>query len=351
VLTLYDPVQRRHRPAYTLHRGRRSAALDTPARTESILAALDREGIGPVEPPDDPGLDPILAVHDAGMVAFLQAAHQRHQAGAVPEDPDPVFPTFFPPPGQRRRPASFEGQRGYYAADTEVPIDAATWPAARAAAHCAWTGARRLLDGARHVYALCRPPGHHAGPDVMGGYCYLNNVAVAAQWLGQAGRVAIVDIDYHHGNGTQAIFYANPGVWYGSLHVDPNEAYPYFAGYAAETGAGAGAGTNRNVPLPPGTGEAPYLAALAGLLDAAAAFDPRWIVVSAGFDTYERDPTGTFTLTRTSFAEIGRRLAAMGRPTLIVQEGGYCPPGIPVTDPARSLGANVAALLQGMASA
>lgn len=251
-----------------------------------------------------------------------------------------MFPTYFPPPGQRRRPSCFEGQKGYYCIDMEVPIDENTWDAAVASAHCAWTGAMLLRSGESCVYALCRPPGHHAGPDFLGGYCYLNNAAVAAQALrGNDGRVAILDIDYHHGNGTQAIFYADPGMCYGSLHVDPDIAYPFYAGYADEKGTGAGEGTNWNVPLPTGTSQRQYISALKSLLEHLAAFDPLWLVVSAGFDTYIHDPISTFGLTTAGIHEIGRCIHALGKPTLVVQEGGYC---------LQDLGLNVVAFLEGL---
>jgi acetoin utilization deacetylase AcuC-like enzyme len=223
----------------------------------------------------------------------------------------------------------------------EVPIDAHTWAAALAAACCAWTGARRLDVGESPVYALCRPPGHHAGPDFMAGYCYLNNAAIAARALcGEGERVAVLDIDYHHGNGTQAIFYRDPDVCYGSLHINPHTAYPYFAGYADERGMGPGEGTNWNVPLDPGTTEREYLAALEGLLERVARFDPRWLVVSAGFDTYVEDPISAFEITTAGFRHIGARIRALAKPTLVVQEGGYHVP---------HLGQNVVALLGALA--
>jgi acetoin utilization deacetylase AcuC-like enzyme len=172
----------------------------------------------------------------------------------------------------------------------------------------------------------------------MGGYCYLNNVAIAARALCQGReRVAILDVDYHHGNGTQAIFYAQAGVWYGSLHIDPRTAYPFFAGYEDERGTQAGHGTNWNVPLPPGTGQDRYLSALDALLERLCAFDPRWLIVSAGFDTYVRDPISKFRLTTATYHEMGIRIRALNRPTLVVQEGGYH-----VAD----LGRNVVTLLQ-----
>jgi len=340
VLTIYSDVQRAHRPAYVVKQGERSPSFDVPERVDSILSAVREKELGPVIAPDDAGLEPIRAVHDAGMVEYLATAHAQQNAEAGVSTP--VFPTFFPPPGQRGRPGCFEGLKGFYCTNTGVPIDENTWKAAVASAHCAMTGARHLQSGESRVYALCRPPGHHAGPDFFGGYCYLNNAAIAAHLLREDGeRVAILDIDYHHGNGTQAVFYADPGVWYGSLHVDPDADYPFFAGYADEAGTEAGKGTNWNVPLSPGTGQDRYLCALDALLARLIAFDPQWLIVSAGFDTYIDDPIGTFRLTTAGFNEIGLRIQALNIPTLVVQEGGYCVP---------DLGRNVVAFLEGLAN-
>jgi acetoin utilization deacetylase AcuC-like enzyme len=335
MLTIYTAVQRTHRHAYILKQGTQARSWEVPERVDSILAALREAGLGPVVEPEDGGLEAVYAVHDEGMVTFLATAAAQQRASGGP--PGPVVPTYFPPPGQRRRSECFEGQKGYYCVDTEVPVDAHTWKAALASARCAWSGAMRVRAGEPVVYALCRPPGHHAGPDFMGGYCYLNNAAIAARALCQEGeRLAIVDVDYHHGNGTQAIFYRDPDVGYASLHVDPRAAYPFFAGYEDETGQGNGRGTNWNVPLPPGTGQETYLSALRTLLARVRAFEPRWIVLSAGLDTYVHDPVSTFQVTTAGYAEIGAQIRVLGRPTLVVQEGGYH-----VAD----LGRNVVALL------
>ncbi len=373
--TIFSEVQRAHRHPYVVKQSEPQPSYEVPERVDSILAAIREAALGPVIAPTNAGLDPICAVHDAGMVEFLAMAYARHQQELdVPNEDehpaDAVFASFFPPPGQRRRPRCFEGQKGLYCVDMEVPIGEHTWEAALASAHCAWTGAQHLRaswttseapltsvgrPSANHsdvswtrspdrgscVYALCRPPGHHAGPDFCGGYCYLNNAAIAAQALRQGGaRVAILDIDYHHGNGTQAVFYTDPDVGYGSLHVDPAMAYPFFAGYVDEAGADAGEGTNWNVPLPHGTDQARYMAALEGLLEHVRAFDPAWVVVSAGFDTYLYDPIGTFQITTEGFYEIGLHIRALDKPTLVIQEGGYHVP---------DLGRNVVALLRALA--
>jgi acetoin utilization deacetylase AcuC-like enzyme len=304
---------------------------------DSILLAIRESKLGKVIQPAATGSDPIYVVHDAGMIEYLATANARHRT----EDGDstPVFPTFFAPPGQRRRPSCFEGQKGFYCTNMGVPIDENTWETAVASARCAMTGAMYLRSGERFVYALCRPPGHHAGPDFFGGYCYLNNAAIAVTILRKDDeRVGILDIDYHHGNGTQAIYYTDPNVWYGSLHIDPDTDYPFYAGYADETGSGAGKGTNSNMPLPPGTSQEHYISALETLLQDLTSFDPRWLVVSAGFDTYIHDPVGTFLVTTSGFFKIGRRVRALNKPTLVVQEGGYHVP---------DLGSNVAAFLSG----
>jgi acetoin utilization deacetylase AcuC-like enzyme len=369
VLTVFSDVQRMHRHPYVVKQSERQPSYEIPERIDCILEAIREAGLGPVVAPTDAGLEPVYAVHDAGMVEFLATAYARHQEDRESQS-EAVFASFFPPPRQRRRPRCFEGQKGFYCVDMEVPIGEHTWEAALASAHCAWTGAQHLqaIYGGSDivplasvgisstnerggwtrspgrtpqcVYALCRPPGHHAGPDFCGGYCYLNNAAIAAQALRQGGdRVAILDIDYHHGNGTQAIFYADPDVGYASLHIDPATAYPFFAGYADETGVGAGEGTNWNVPLPHGTDQASYIAALETLLERVCAFDPQWLVVSAGFDAYIHDPIGTFKVTTEGFHEIGCRIRPLGKPILVVQEGGYHVP---------DLGKNVVALLSAL---
>ncbi|MGC9346634.1 MAG: histone deacetylase family protein [Anaerolineae bacterium] len=339
MLTFFSDLQRRHRHPYVVNGGRQLPSYDDVARVDAILAALQQTGMGPVLAPEEMGLAPLYAVHDAGMVDFLMNAYARHRAGGG--EAPAVFPSFFPPSGQCRRPDRFEGQKGFYCVDMEVPIGEGTWEAAKASASCAWTGAVALLDGAPLVYALCRPPGHHAGPDFMGGYCYLNNAAVAAQALTRDGRdrVAVLDIDYHHGNGTQAIFYDDPDVAYGSLHVDPDTAYPFFAGYADEQGAGPGEGLNRNVPLPPGTGEGGYISTLVSLLAWVRAFDPHWLVVSAGFDTYVHDPVSTFEITTEGYRRMAYRIGELDKPVLVVQEGGYYLP---------DLGANAVVFLEAL---
>ena len=229
MLIVYSAVQWSHRPAYVVKGGNPSRSYDVPERIDSILSAIQENELGAVVEPANAGLAPICAVHDAGMIEYLASAFVEHNAGS--DTGTPVFPTFFPPPGQRRRPGCFEGQKGFYCTNMGVPIGEHTWEAALASAQCAVTGAELLRSGRACVYALCRPSGHHAGPDFFGGYCYLNNAAIAAGVLCQeGGRVAILDLDYHHGNGTQAIFFRDPDVWYGSMHNHPRTDYPNNAG-------------------------------------------------------------------------------------------------------------------------
>lgn len=299
---------------------------EVPARAEIILSAIQVAGVGPVIAPTDHGLDPILAVHDTGFVEFLRGAYDAEGA--------PVFVESFATRAIRRKPKGSAGLKGYYAFGDDSPLLEGTWTAAYWSAQCALTAADLIRDGERSAYALCRPPGHHAAADLYGGACYLNSAAIAARYLqphlassprgrGDRGGAAILDIDYHHGNGTQEIFYTDPAVLYCSLHVDPDSEYPFYWGGADERGEGAGEGFNRNWPLPNGTGDAAYLAALDEALSVIRDFDPHTLVVSAGFDIVWGDPWGGFDITRDGLREIGRRIAALDVPTVIVQEGGY----------------------------
>lgn len=301
---------------------------EIPQRVDVILAALRAAGLGPVVEAEDHGLAPILAVHTTALVELLQAASEASrsaQPAGMPLGPGGYFAVR----GARHRPSGWPQRAGYHAIDGDAPILPGTWAAAYWSAQAALTAADRVLAGSRVAYALCRPPGHHASADQYGGYCYLNNAAIAVRRLQQgsaARRVAVVDVDYHHGNGTQEIFYADPTVLVCSLHADPDHEYPYFWGGADERGEGEGLGANRNWPLPAGTDDAAYLAALEEALDAVRSFRPDALVVSAGFDLLAGDPsatTGGFAVTLDGVAEVGRRLAGLALPTVIVQEGGY----------------------------
>ncbi len=301
--------------------------LEIPDRGEAILAAVASTQLGAVVPATDLGLAPIVAVHDVAFVDFLQRAYselQQRQPGTFMLLPD----AYFAVRGQRHRPIELRRLANYYAIDRDCPVLAGTWEAAYWSVQVALTAANLVQGGERAAYALCRPPGHHASIDQYGGYCYLNNAAIAARWLqgANSSRVAIVDIDTHHGNGTQEIFYADASVLTCSLHADPDVEYPYFWGGREEVGVGAGIGYNRNWPLPPRTNDEAYLVALDEALDEVRVFAPEVLIISAGSDLMAEDPSapdGGLAITPAGLGEIARRLAALNLPTVIVQEGGY----------------------------
>jgi acetoin utilization deacetylase AcuC-like enzyme len=251
-----------------------------------------------------------------------------------------MLPSGFPARGLRRdrRPGGISGAMGYYAFDASTPIVAGSWDAAIAAARCAMTAAALVTEGEGAAYALCRPPGHHAGRGSYGGYCFLNNAALAAQALRDSGasRVAVLDVDYHHGNGTQDIFWDRDDVLFVSLHGTPDTEYPWFLGYADEHGAGRGDGYTLNLPLPCGSGWDAYAAALGTALDGIRAYAPEALVVSLGVDTFESDPISAFKLAREHYPLMGSMIAGLGLPTVLVQEGGYA---------VEAIGANVAGVL------
>lgn len=293
---------------------------EVPARAEQLLhGALDVGAV--VVEPDDRGMAPLTAVHTQGLLELLSTAYERF--GQLPEGPRPVIPDSFATRHLGGRVSrSIWGQLGHYCADNLTPIGPFTWDAAYWAAQTALSAAASVDDGAPLAYALCRPPGHHAYADLYGGFCYLNNAAIAAAWLAERGRrVAILDIDYHHGNGTQAIFYERPDIFTCSIHADPEDEYPYFCGYADERGACGR--SNRNIPLPPGTDDVAYLTALDQALAEIVVMDPDVVLVSLGLDTLADDPQGGFRLTAAGLGRIGRQIGRVGRPLLVVQEGGY----------------------------
>jgi acetoin utilization deacetylase AcuC-like enzyme len=222
-------------------------------------------------------------------------------------------------------PHNVAARLGQYAFDSGTPLMAGSWQAARGGAACALAAAQAVLDGAPSAFALTRPPGHHAGPAFMGGYCFLNNAAIAAQALRDGGlaRVGVLDVDYHHGNGTQTCFYERADVFTASIHGDPRTEYPFFLGHADERGAGAGEGFNLNIPLPRGSGPQAWFAALDQALQAVSHFAPQALVVPLGLDTFEGDPISGFTLRSTDYLHMGRALAALGLPTVFTMEGGY----------------------------
>jgi acetoin utilization deacetylase AcuC-like enzyme len=311
---------------------------EVPARVDALTGALRAGGLA-TRPASDHGLAPIERIHDKDYLAFLQSAFTRYQA--LPDSGPIMRAQAFAVRHTARRPNALMGQAGWYLSSQSAPIVAATWTAAVGSAHAAIDAAEAVLAGDRFAYALCRPPGHHAHTDMAGGFCYLNNAAIAAQHMLDAGTgpVAILDFDVHHGNGTQQIFYARDDVFYASVHGDPATLYPFFAGYADETGKGRGAGWNLNLPLPPGARDEAFTKAVGQGIDAIATKNPAALIVSVGFDAQAGDPAANLAVGAPGFQAVGRRVAALGRPTVLIQEGGYL---------VERLGANLTAFLTGL---
>lgn len=330
----FDDRQLAHQPLRELHNGDWVPFAESVERPRSIVAAL--AGWQPVQ---DWGMEPLLAVHDPAYLAFLQRAHDGWLASG--RTGDAIGYTF---PVVRRRPLAFnriDADLGAYSMDAGTPIAAGTWQSAYWSAQTSLTALDDLItSGNSSAFALCRPPGHHAGRDYMGGYCYLNNAAIAAR-AAQArgvGPVAILDIDYHHGNGTQDIFLDDASVFFASIHADPCTDYPFYWGHADECGEGSAASTTLNLPLPRGTDGAAYRPALDEALAAISRWGARMLVVSFGADTHHSDPISHFALGSADYGDIARSIAALGMPVLVVMEGGYA---------VGNLGQNVSAFLAG----
>lgn len=325
----YHPDQSKHDPQQYMRFGQIVAPKDLPERTEKLLGALAKHGIAP-ELPAAHGKEPILAVHSAGFVAFLETLWQRWLA--LPERGPEAWPNTFPywsgrPDQEVRqpcRPKGIVGQMGWYLGDMSVPVGEHCWLSTLRSAETAVSGADALLAGERAVYALCRPSGHHARTDRASGFCYVNNTAVAAQRLRRKFRkVAILDVDAHHGDGTQQIFYRRDDVLTISVHADPANYYPFFTGYDDEHGNGPGEGYNINLPLAPGAGGAEMAAAVDRAGRAIREFHAEALVVALGYDAHKDDPIGVLKLEAEDFGTIGAKVRALGLPTLVVQEGGY----------------------------
>lgn len=317
----YAAEQKKHDPKAFLSSGAPQPNPEQPERVERLLAGARAAGCEVVRPKDH-GLGPIAAVHTPEYLDFLENIYPRWRRieGASEE----VIPNIHPIARDGAYPASAVGQAGYHMADTACPISAETWESVQWSAWSAVDAADAVMAGAPAAYALCRPPGHHAFADVAGGFCFVNNSAVAAQHLRKtAARVAILDVDLHHGNGTQGIFYARPDVLTVSLHADPVRFYPFFWGHADERGEGPGLGYNLNLPLPRKTADTGFLEALDAGLKRIRAFAPEAIVVALGLDAFEGDPFGGLSVTTPGFARIAEKIAALRLPTVIVQEGGY----------------------------
>ncbi|MBL0093278.1 MAG: histone deacetylase family protein [Piscinibacter sp.] len=352
MLVVHNPEHARHAGRHEMFRGRLVDCHEVPQRLDHVLAELRRRGIGPQLTPLD-----MHAGEDAAFEALLRRVHApryldflaRAWADWVALDPAnaelDALPSVWPVRGFRSdvEPANFAARLGLYSFDAGTPLTAGTWIAARSGAHGAVLAARAVASGSvPSAFALSRPPGHHAGADFFGGYCFLNNAALAAQALRDSGldRIAVLDVDYHHGNGTQSLFYARADVLTVSIHGDPRTEYPFYLGHADERGAGAGEGCNLNLPLPRGTGFARWHEALMQGVDAVRSFGAQALVVALGVDTFEGDPISGFQLRSADYLQVGASLATLGLPTVFTFEGGYA---------VAEVGVNVANVLEGFA--
>jgi acetoin utilization deacetylase AcuC-like enzyme len=337
---------RLHEPGAEIWVGVSTPGTEVPERADRIRVALEERGARVVAATEHPD-SALLAVHDSDLVDYLFSAWEAWRSAGLPEDPgqDRVVPYIFPGPGWAADPAAATNptaRAGQFAYDTMTLIGPGTWEAARAGADAALTAVDLVATGGRAAYACTRPPGHHAARNCFGGSCYLNNAAIAAAAMfdvANGGPVAVIDIDAHHGNGTQQIFYDDPGVLTGSVHVDPGAGwFPHLLGFANEVGTGLGAATNRNIPLPPGSGDEPWLAAVGELAAWAQAGGARSLVIALGVDAAGGDPESPLEVSSAGYSEAGRILGGLELPTVIVQEGGY---------DLATIGALVAAFLEG----
>jgi acetoin utilization deacetylase AcuC-like enzyme/GNAT superfamily N-acetyltransferase len=343
-LSAAEPVAERARPnrqrialvvndKHDIHHVAERGYVEAPVRIRSILEELNRTQLFEPTKLERFPLKHVEAVHDRGFVRFLKSASENVQPGKS------VYPYVFPIRNRARPPKELPLRAGYYCIDTFTPLNENAYIAAVRAVDCALTAAARILDGSRLAYALVRPPGHHAERSSFGGFCYLNSAAVAAHFLSANGRVAVLDIDYHHGNGTQDIFYERSDVLTVSIHGHPRFTYPYFSGYEDETGAGRGSGYNLNIPLPESIGADVYERALDRALARIRKFAPAFLVLSLGLDVARGDPTGSWLLGAKDLRRNGTLIGRLALPTLVVQEGGYR---------TRTLGINARNFFQGL---
>lgn len=335
---VYEPKHQLHDPEHEVQYGVPIPMYEVPARAESIRRTLEADGGFGLGPPTEHGVDPIRRVHDNGLIQFLEEAWtiwQEHGGlvGGASEAPEYFPDTVLHPAlregmGPAREPSAPTGRIGFWCWETMTPIVSGSYPAARVAVDVALTAADLVLSGETAAYGLTRPPGHHSPRAAFGGYGFFNFAAITAEYLVErtGERVAILDVDYHHGNGTQQIFYSRDDVFYVSLHADPDRAYPYFAGWADERGAGKGEGANVNFPLPAGCTNERYLETMDQALAIIKRFDPATLVVSLGFDTFGQDPIADFALSTDIYHELGKRVAQLDRRMVILQEGGYYVP-------------------------
>ena len=342
MITFYNYKHHLHQGKLEMFRGQMVPCFERAARADHVLSELHGRHLGDILAPAQWDTAQLAGIHDPVYLHFLERAWDDWVALDPGNTQHDALPSVWPNHGMRNDvlPDNFAARLGRYAFDTGSPLTSGTWVAAREGAFCALSAAQAVADGARAAFALSRPPGHHAGADFFGGYCFLNNAALAAQALRDKGmdRVAILDVDYHHGNGTQAIFYDRADVLFASIHGDPKTEYPFFLGHADETGTGAGAGFNFNLPLPRGTGFAVWREALRLALRRIADFRPQGLVVSLGLDTFEGDPISGFQLATRDFFAVGHEVAGADLPTVFVFEGGYA---------VAQLGVNAVNVLEG----
>ena len=338
--TVYSDQHRLQHGTAELNDGKLVPCFECPERADLVLVRVRERGIGEVLEPAAHGLDPVLRVHTPAFVEFLRTAWGEWSIEHGDWDALPltwVARTM----REDRVPSTIDGKLSYYALDAGTPITAGTWTAATAAADVALTGVDLVLGGEQHAFSLCRPPGHHAAADLYGGYCFLNNAAIAAQAMRDrgVGTVAVLDVDYHHGNGTQSIFYDRSDVVFASIHGHPQQEYPYFLGYDDETGRGEGEGANANFPLRHGSGWDVWSEALGAACSFLSGHRPDALVVSLGVDTFKDDPISQFRLEHEHYLRIGETIARLGLPTLVVFEGGYA---------VAEIGINAVNVLEGM---
>jgi acetoin utilization deacetylase AcuC-like enzyme len=338
MLTVYSNDHQLHRGTFELSGGELLPCFECPERADLVFAAVREAGLGDIIEPRDFGLEPICRVHDARFVQFLQDAWDLWTAAGRSCDALPY--SWAVRDMQAQEPEHIDGKLAYFSFDATSPIMRGTWQAAKTSANAALTGAATLLDGDACVFSLCRPPGHHAAHDYFGGYCYLNNVAIAAQYLRDQGAatVAILDVDYHHGNGTQSIFYDRDDVLFVSIHGDPDQEFPFFLGRSSETGQGAGRGYNANFPLRWHSSSNQWFAALDKATAFIADYAPDYLLISLGVDTFIEDPISKFRLTNDDYLTMGTKIATLGLPMQFVLEGGYA---------VGDIGTNVANVLRG----
>lgn len=343
--TFYNAHHAQHHGKFEMFRGELVPCFEIPARADYVLQELQARKLGAITPPQAMDDAVITRVHAPRYVDFLRGAWDEWVALDPANAQRDAIPSYWPIRTFRSDvlPVSFSARMGLFSYDAGSPLTAGTWAAAREGAACAWSAAQHVASGGRAAFALTRPPGHHAGADFFGGYCFLNNAAIAAQALRDAGcaRVAVLDVDYHHGNGTQAIFYERADVFFLSIHGDPQTEYPFFLGHADERGAGAGEGFNANWPLPAGASNEQWFEAFEKALVQLNAYAPELLIVSLGVDTYGGDPISHFQLDEPEFRRMGQSLASLQLPTLFLQEGGYA---------TAAIGRNVQAVLAGFES-